>query len=93
MAAVASIKGRVIRLDGEAHQGWLPGGAVTAKPFPAREVLLDLEIIDDGGGHFLLVYSSPNADFSGDTWHEKLEDAFDQAESTFGIARDEWRCK
>jgi hypothetical protein len=56
-------------------------------------VLLDLEIIDDGGGHFLLVYSSPNADFSGDTWHEKLEDAFDQAESTFGIARDEWRCK
>jgi hypothetical protein len=32
------------------------------------------------------------ADGTGtDTWHETLDDAFDQAESEFKISRDEWR--
>ena len=80
-------------MGGEAHDGWLPGGAALPGPVPRREVLLDLEVRADGSGHFVLIYSARNGAMSGDTWHETLEDAFDHAEASFGIARDEWRCR
>lgn len=93
MRAIASIKGRVVHTGGEGPHAWLPGGASFPQPGAERDALLDLEIVDDGAGHFLLVYRSPNADLAGDTWHETLEEAFDRAETAFGIARDEWKCR
>lgn len=93
MRAIASITGRAVALGGEAHDGWLPGGAALPQAAPRREVLLDLEIREDGGGHYLLAYRSPDGARGGDTWHDTLEDAFDHAEASFGIGRDEWRCR
>jgi hypothetical protein len=55
--------------------------------------VLDLEITDDGGGHYLLVYHAQNAGMAGDTWHETLDEAFAAAEMNFGIARSEWKCR
>jgi hypothetical protein len=63
------------------------------RPTESQAVALDLNILDDGGSHYLLTYRAQNADVAGDTWHETLEDAFDAAEMNFGIARDEWKCK
>jgi hypothetical protein len=89
----ASLRGRVVRVGSDAHEGWLPGGAVVPLPGPSQAIVLDLEITDDGGGHYLLVYNAQNADLAGDTWHETLDEAFDAAELNFGIARSEWKYK
>jgi hypothetical protein len=80
-------------MGSDAHEGWLPGGAVVPLARAAQALVLDLEIMDDGGGHYLLVYNAQNADVAGDTWHETLDQAFDAAEINFGIARSEWKCK
>jgi hypothetical protein len=92
MGCIASIKGRVYLSGDEAQRGWLPGGASFPQSRSARPVLLDLEIVDDGAGHFILEFRSPDSGMAGDSWHDTLEEAFDQAESAFGIARDEWKC-
>ena len=39
---------------------------------------------------FCLLYE-PDTGPGTDTWHETLEDAFNQAELEFGVARDEWQ--
>jgi hypothetical protein len=93
VSVFASLAGRVVRIAGEAHKGWLPGGAIVPVPTPSQDVVLDLEIVDDDGGHFLLLYSARNTDMAGDTWHETLEDALDAAETNFGVARSEWTYK
>jgi hypothetical protein len=39
---------------------------------------------------FYLLYE-PETGPGTDTWHETLEDAFDQAEWEFGVRQDEWK--
>ena len=90
MTTYASIKGRLVRLGGQGPDGWIPSNAAVPLPTADKDVLLDLQIEDDGEGNYLLVYSTRNPEVCGDFWHQTLEDAFKQAELTFGISRDEW---
>jgi hypothetical protein len=75
---------------GESHAGWLPAGAATPQPTPVRNVLLDLEIVQEDPGSFLLNWTGLEAGFHGDTWHRSVREAMDQAELAFGIEPSEW---
>jgi hypothetical protein len=83
----------MVRLGGHAHAGWLPPDAATPRDTPVIQAHLDLEITDDGAGHYLLSYCAQDAEISGDTWHATLDEAFEQASRQFGIARGEWAGK
>ena len=89
MMVVEMIKARPVRIGGEQHTGWLPANAAIPLPTPIREILLNIEIQNDGAG-FLLCYSSTDGTVYGDTWHESLADAESAAFDNFGIARAEW---
>ena len=56
----------------------------------SSEVEFRFEVTDDGGGNFLLVYSSIDGRFAADTWHETLDAALACAAEAFGIEPDEW---
>lgn len=53
---------------------------------------LDFVIFEEEGGGFILEWMGPKegAPYSGDTWHETLEDALLQARVTFGVDADSW---
>ena len=90
MRVVRRVQNRIVRFGGEEHSGWLPPGAAQPLPTPTIEVLLNLEIaIADGSGYFLQ-YRSTNTGYIGDTWHEDLEGAVEQAKLPFGIEPAEW---
>ncbi len=86
----ASIQGRYIRVGGKEHSGWLPEGFVKPRPTPERNLKFNFEIRDDGGGHFIFYHESEDGSILGDTWHETLEDAINQAQHDFGIIRADW---
>jgi len=52
---------------------------------------MTFEITDDGGGNFLLLYSSADKSVYGDTWHQSVEEAKEAAQSYFGIQENEWQ--
>ena len=87
---VKRVVGLPIRIGGEEHTGWLPPGAATPLPTPIRDVVLDIEIQYDGDG-YLLCYEAREGGFSGDTWHESLEDAELAAAESFGVQPSQWR--
>jgi hypothetical protein len=90
MRVVRRVQNRTVRFGGEEHSGWLPPGAAQPLPTPTIDVLLNLEIaIGDGSGYFLQC-SSTNTSYIGDTWHEDLEGAIEQATVQFGIEPAEW---
>lgn len=72
-----------------AGAGWMP--AAPEEHAPPREVLLDLEIVRQPQGDFVLDWRSRSGGIFGVTWHDSLEQALALAEATFGIAPDEWR--
>ena len=92
MAVVREICGLVLRVPGEPYSGWLPRGAAPPRGTDTKDVQLDLEIhaLDPPDAGFLLVSSSADAGFAGDTWHQTLELALQQAESDFGVQVSEW---
>ena len=49
---------------------------------------IKLEIVQEGNGFFLYRYNKDG--FFGDTWHETLNEAKDQAKFEFGIEPDWW---
>ena len=49
---------------------------------------IKLEIVQEDIGFFLFRYNQDG--FFGDTWHETLEEAKDQAKFEFGINQDWW---
>jgi len=54
-------------------------------PFVALEICTS-----SPAGGFYLMYE-PESGIGTDTWHESLDDAFQQAEWEFGVAQDEWK--
>jgi len=89
MGVVKQLRGRQIQFGGEEHSGWLPPGAAYPKPTAVENAVVDFEIITSESG-YLLQYASRNTSHSGDTWHQNLEDAIEQARCWFGIEPSEW---
>ena len=89
MRRLKRIEGHPARFGGECHSGWLPEGAATPQPTAAESVALDLTISSDGHG-YLLEWRDANGIYQGDTWHQTLEDALEQARYSFGIAPLDW---
>jgi len=90
MRVVRRVLNRTVRFGGEEHSGWLPPGAAQPLPTPTINVLLNLEIVRGDGSGYFLQSSSTNISYVGDTWHESLEGAIEQAKFQFGIEPREW---
>jgi hypothetical protein len=90
MPLIEHIGAARVKLGGEPHSGWLPAGAAVPLPTPVREVVLELSIESEGGG-FLLIYRSHDGSVHGDTWHDSIDDAREQARLSFGVPTDAWR--
>ena len=80
-----------VTFGGEPHSGWLPPGAAVPMPTPVHEVELDLTIESEDGGGFLLIYVSRDGSVRGDTWHESVANAREQAHFWFDVPTDAWR--
>jgi hypothetical protein len=90
MAAIKRLLAVPVRFGGEVHSGWLPANAVTPPPTPVEHALVDLEVDELEGGYILEWYSR-NTSHRGDSWHETLEDALEQASTEFGVRPEEWQ--
>ncbi len=87
MKIYAKIPSKEICVTGFQQSGW----RVTGESDAERKILpFGFEITDDGNESYLLIYSSHDKAFYGDTWHETLEDAMGAADEKFGIAQPEW---
>ena len=84
------LDGREVTFGGEAASGWLPEKAALPLPTPLERATLDLAIVEAEPGSFFLRWDEPRGRHAGDTWHPSVEEAFEQAELSFGIARCEW---
>ena len=89
MAVIKRLMGVPIRFGGEVHSGWLPANAATPPPMPVEDALVDFEI-DEVEGAYILEWSSRNTNHHGDSWHETLEGALEQASTEFGVKPEEW---
>jgi hypothetical protein len=78
-----------VRFGGEQHSGWLPANAATPQPTPVEGALVDFEIHEVEGG-YILEWFSRSTSHHGDSWHETLEDALEQASTEFGVKPEEW---
>ncbi len=88
MPIVKEIRGLKRPFGGPAQTGWLPPEATAPQ---AAEATIDLQILEEKDG-FFLVSDSSHVHFSGgDTWHPTLEEAMAQAEHQFGVKPSEWK--
>ena len=90
MAIIQQILGMPFRFGGVPHSGWLPPGAAVPLPTPMKDVLLDITI-EECSGDYILLYCSQDGSECGDTWHQSLADAENQAEMDFGVRRSDWK--
>jgi hypothetical protein len=89
MAVIKCLPAVPVRFGGEVHSGWLPANAATPAPTPVEDALVDFEVDEVEGGYILEWYSR-NTTHHGDSWHETLEDALEQAKTEFDIRPEEW---
>ncbi|HEX7898427.1 MAG TPA: hypothetical protein VF950_11750 [Planctomycetota bacterium] len=89
MSLVQEIVGLPFQWGGEKHAGWLPKGAVEPKPRPKESDVLDIRIEEESGG-YLLIWTGRLTGRHGDTWHETLQQAEEQAEANFDIVARQW---
>jgi hypothetical protein len=89
MSRVQEIAGLPFPWGGRKHTGWLPKGAVEPQPTPVEADILDILIEEESGG-FLLIWSGRLTGRHGDTWHESLMKAEEQAEANFDIVPAQW---
>ena len=61
---------------------------VAGEPLPLPE-RVEIEATEDGGECMMYRYTRAGA-FCGDTWHEDLESAFDQAAFEYGLKREDF---
>ena len=73
-----------VRFGGVEHSGWLPANAATPQATPVEDALVDFEVHEVEGG-CVLQWFSRNTGHHGDSWHETLEDALEQASTEFGV--------
>lgn len=78
-----------MEFGGEQHRGWLPPMATIPLDTPVEIVNLDFEIRETDGG-YLLIWLGAEPRHSGDTWHESVDDALQQAKLWFDIEPKEW---
>jgi hypothetical protein len=90
MAIVKQVKGHVVCLGGEEHEGRLPAGAAQALPNCGRTVVGDRTIDKEAESLYLLMYKAPDFGDSWDFWFESLVEAERSAEDWFGIGPDDW---
>jgi hypothetical protein len=76
---------RVILIDGAGHSGWLPPAAVEPRRTSARSVRVWIAQEQD---NYYLYTDDQNKVF--DSWHLTFEDAAAEAQSKYGIPKDEW---
>ena len=91
MRVLKRLNGRATRFGGEHHSGWLPQGAAVPLPTPEVVVTLDLALVEDAPGSYILEWEGPCDEHSGDLWYPSLEAALVAAEEQFGIGSQEWR--
>jgi hypothetical protein len=89
MAVIRHLLAVPVRFGGEEHSGWLPANAATPPPTPVEDALVDFEIHELENG-YILEWFSRNTSHHGDSWHETLEDALEQASTEFGVGPEEW---
>ena len=88
MPIVREIRGLKRPFGGPAQGGWLPPEAAAPQ---APETTIDLQILEEKDGFFLVSESSHVHFRGGDTWHSTLEEAMAQAEHQFGVKPSEWK--
>ena len=85
-AAVRRATGQVRHYVGPvARQDGTLGGALMS---PA--VRVEIEEDQTGTGNFFLLRYGLKDEFAGDTWHQTLDEAKEQAEFEFGVAKSDW---
>ena len=89
MRVVRELRGRSVEFGGEEHRGWLPPMAATPLDTSIEIVSLDFEIRETDGG-YLLIWLGAESRHSGDTWHESVDDALQQAKLWFHVEPKEW---
>ena len=89
MAVIKRLPAVPVRFGGEEHSGWLPANAATPPPMPVEDALVDFEVHEVEGG-YIFAWFSRNTGHHGDSWHETLEDALEQARTEFGVRPEEW---
>ena len=93
---IRQLRSVTVVFGGQHHTGWLPSGAAEPPDTPTEYVLLDLEIVELAATSYLLQWrpsagqSFTGPPYEGDTWHASLDDALDQAQLDFGVARASW---
>jgi hypothetical protein len=92
MRTVKELRNRAVQFGGEEPCGWLPQAAATPLQTPVEIVELDFEIQETDGG-YLLTWQGTDRRHCGDTWHESVGDALDQATLWFGIEPEEWSAR
>ena len=92
MRVIREAKGIVLKLPAQPHVGWLPIGAATPEGYDAKDVVLNLAILalDPPDTGYILEFSSSEPGYSGDTWHESVELALQQAKQDFGVEGRDW---
>ena len=74
---------------GEDASGWLPPNA--SQPPRTSEHTVDLVVqIERTDGGFILQWTGPTPEYSGDNWYMELPDAEQAADELFGISSDRW---
>jgi hypothetical protein len=87
MPIYASIPSRSVLIAVHPGGGWSAADEGTPG---SLETEFWFNITDDGGGNYLLVYSSLDGQFAADTWHETPPEAYACAAEAFGIGENEW---
>jgi hypothetical protein len=88
MPVVRQIRGLKRSFGGPAQAGWLPPGAAVPQ---AAAITIDLKILEEKDGFFLVSQSNHVHFNGGDTWHPTLEEAMAQAEHQFGVKPPDWK--
>lgn len=77
-------------LQSDVHMGVdiVDGRIVSGAPLPHPE-RVEIEPSADTGGCMMFRYTR-KGEFCGDTWHESMDRAFDQARSEYGLNREDF---
>ncbi len=78
-------------MGGEGHSGWLPDNAAVPQATQEQKLILNLEIVQTSEGGYRLEWWAENSEYSGDTWHENVEDAKRQALYFFKVNENVWQ--
>jgi hypothetical protein len=91
MRVLKEVIGKRVEFGGEEHTGWLPLNSVVPQPTSIENAIVDVRILEEGSGGFILEWVSPDAYPPSDSWHATIEEAEGEAKDQFGIEASEWK--